>query len=190
MRKSFRGAHIVLFQLETPIDTVAAALKLAREEGLQTMLDPAPARPLTRELLEQVDILTPNESEALLLLGLPAGRVALEDAPELASTLLDLGPRMVILKLGDQGCFMSQGASEGYYPAFTVEVRDSTAAGDTFNAALAVGLSERLPIDEAIPFANAAAAISVTRRGAQASAPTRVEVEAFIAEHRRSARQY
>jgi ribokinase len=181
MRKVFRGATHALFQLETPLDTVAAALALARAEGLATILDPAPAQPLSAALLAQVDILTPNESEALILLGRPPARVAPEDAPALAYALLELGPKTVILKLGDQGAYHCDAQGGRLYPTFRVEVRDTTAAGDTFNAALAVALAEGKPIDQAIPFANAAAAISVTRLGAQASAPARPEVESLLA---------
>ena len=176
MRSVFRGASHALFQLESPLDTVAAALALAREEGLATILDPAPARPLARALLQQVDILTPNESEALLLLGRPPARVSVDEAPPLAAALLELGPRAVILKLGDQGCFYSDGRTSIHEPAFKVQVRDTTAAGDTFNAALAVALAESLPIHNALRFANKAAAISVTRLGAQSSAPSRSEM--------------
>jgi ribokinase len=181
MRKVFRGASHALFQLETPLDTVAAALVLAREEGLATILDPAPAQPLSAALLAQVDILTPNETEALMLLGRPAARVSVDDAPALAEALLALGPRAVILKLGDRGAYYCDGEHRGLYAAYPVEVRDSTAAGDTFNAALAVALGEGMPVERAIPFANAAAAISVTRLGAQASAPARAEVDEFLA---------
>ncbi|MCL5743421.1 MAG: PfkB family carbohydrate kinase, partial [Acidobacteria bacterium] len=180
MRKVFRGARLALFQLETPLDTVSAALALAREEGLQTMLDPAPAQPLPPELLSRVEILTPNESEALMLLGRPPARVSLADAPQLAEALRGLGPATVILKLGDQGCLLSDSQGCAHYPAFPVQVRDTTAAGDTFNAALAVALAEGKTIREALPFANAAAAISVTRMGAQASAPTRSEVDSLL----------
>jgi len=180
MRPVFRGASLALFQLETPLDTVSAALAVARAEGLRTMLDPAPAQPLTRALLEQVDILTPNEGEALMLLGRPAARVSVADAAELAGALRALGPRTVVLKLGDQGCWYEDEAGQRHVPAFPVEVRDTTAAGDTFNAALAVALAENQPIDGALRFANAAAAISVTRLGAQASAPTRAEVDRFL----------
>ena len=180
MRPVFRGASLALFQLETPLDTVSAALAVASAEGLRTMLDPAPAQPLTRALLEQVDILTPNEGEALMLLGRPAARVSVADAAELAGALRALGPRTVVLKLGDQGCWYEDEAGQRHVPAFPVEVRDTTAAGDTFNAALAVALAENQPIDGALRFANAAAAMSVTRLGAQASAPTRAEVDRFL----------
>ena len=181
MRKVFRGACLALFQLETPLDTVAAALALAREEGLRTMLDPAPAQPLSAALLARVDILTPNENEALMLLGRPPARVSRDEAPELAEALRKLGPRSVVLKLGDRGSYCCGDTGCFYTPAFPVEVRDSTAAGDTFNAALAVAFAEGQPIERALLFANAAAAISVTRLGAQASAPARAEVDGFLA---------
>jgi ribokinase len=184
MRKVFRGASLALFQLETPLDTVAAALALARQEGARTMLDPAPAQPLSPELLALVDILTPNESEALMLLGRPPARVSLDEAPELAEALRRLGPRNVVLKLGDQGAYYRGESGAFHAPAFPVEVRDTTAAGDTFNAALAVALAQGQTIEQALPFANAAAAISVTRLGAQASAPARAEVDQLLADHK------
>ncbi len=179
-RRSFQGARFALFQLETPLAAVRAGLRIAREEGARTMLDPAPARPLDRETLGLADILTPNESEALLLLGRPPGRVVPTDAPALARALREAGAGTVVLKLGDQGCFYDDGERQFHQPAFTVPVRDSTAAGDTFNAALAVALSEGRAIADALRFANAAAAISVTRLGAQASLPLRQEVDHFL----------
>jgi len=185
MRKTVRGAAIAMFQLESPLDTVSAAMKLAKEEGAMTLLDPAPAQPLQASLLERVDILTPNESEALLLCGRPPARVLLEEAPALAGALRKLGPRTVILKLGDQGSLLLNESGHRHFPAFPVKVVDSTAAGDTFNAGLAVALAEGKPMEEAIPFANAAAAISVTRLGAQASAPNRAEVESLLRESAR-----
>src|SRR5439155_4613279 len=180
MRPVFRGARLALFQLETPLDTVAGALALARQEGLTTILDPAPAQPLPAALMAEVDILTPNESEALGLLGRPPARVSPAEAVEMAEALRRMGPRTVIVKLGDQGCLGHDGAAPAHVAGFPVEVRDTTAAGDTFNAALAVSLAEGASIAHALPFANAAAAISVTRAGAQASAPSRREVDAFL----------
>lgn len=180
MRPVFRGARLALFQLESPIDTVAAAIRIARSEGAQTILDPAPARPLPLELLASVDILTPNETEASILLGISPGRVSKDEAPQLARRLRELGPRSIVLKLGDQGCFCLDGTEEIFSPAFAVSARDATAAGDVFNAALAVRLAENQPIAGALRFANAAAAISVTRLGAQASVPVRAEVDALL----------
>ena len=182
MRRVFRGASHALFQLESPLDTVAAALALAREEGLVTVLDPAPARALAPALLSNVDILTPNESEALVLLGRPAARVTLDQAPELARALLAMGPRAVVLKLGDRGCFYADADQRIHVPAFAVEARDATAAGDAFNGALAVALAEGRGIEAGLRFACAAAAISVTRPGAQSSIPKRAETESFLAE--------
>ncbi len=179
-RRTFRGARFVLFQLETRLDTVRAALAVAREEGAETILDPAPAQPLPHDLLSLVDILTPNESEALILLGRPPGRVSADEAPELARALRERGARRIVLKLGDQGCCFDDGIQRLHAPAFAVAVRDATAAGDTFNAALAVALAEERPVAEALRFANAAAAISVTRLGAQASVPSREEVDDFL----------
>jgi ribokinase len=181
MRSVFRGARFALFQLESPLDTVAAALKLARAEGARTILDPAPAVPLTPELLASVDILTPNETEASILLGLPPGRVSMADAAALGRSLRERGPKAVLLKLGDQGCFYADDETELFSSAFHVVAKDTTAAGDTFNAALAVALAEDRGIEEALRFANAAAAISVTRMGAQASVPARAEVDALLA---------
>ncbi|MGD0438721.1 MAG: ribokinase [Bryobacteraceae bacterium] len=180
MRPLFAGARLALFQLESPIDTVAAALRVAREAGARTILDPAPAQPLPAELLAAVDILTPNENEALLLLGRPPGRVELDQAAALARFLLDLGPRAVVLKLGDRGCYYRDSNTELFSAAFSVPARDTTAAGDVFNAAFAVALAEDRSIAEALRFANAAAAISVTRPGAQASVPSRSEVDQFL----------
>jgi ribokinase len=184
LRRVVKGASAALFQLETPLAAVAAALKMARGEGARTILDPAPAQSLSRDVLESVDILTPNEGEACLLLGRAPERVGIEDANGMTEALSALGSRMVALKMGDRGCFF-RGAGEAFHvPAFVVEAVDSTAAGDTFNAALAVALAEGSPIPHALRFASAAAAISVTRMGAQASAPSRAETDRFLEDRR------
>jgi ribokinase len=169
LRPLYRSAACALFQLETPLESVARAMRIAREEGATTILDPAPAAPLPREILELADILTPNESEARTL----AGR----DLPpaEMEHALLALGARSVVLKLGAAGCF----SAGQFSPGFPVDVVDTTAAGDTFNAALAVALAENRNAADALRFANAAAALSVTKLGAQTSAPTRAEVDAY-----------
>src|SRR5215472_13845148 len=184
LRRVVKGASAVLFQLETPLATVAAALKMAREEGARTILDPAPAQGLSRDVLEAVDILTPNEGEACLLLGRKPQRIGMEDAGAVAEALAISGARMVVLKMGDRGCFFRGAGEACHVPAFAVEAVDSTAAGDTFNAALAVALAEGSPIPHALRFASAAAAISVTRMGAQASAPSRAETDRFLEERR------
>lgn len=181
LRHVFRGGRFALFQLESPLTTVAAGLRIAREEGLTTILDPAPAQVLPPEMLRHTDILTPNETEAFVLLGRAPRRVETDEVAALADEVAHLGARMTILKLGDGGCFF-RGDREAYrVPAFPVRVVDSTAAGDTFNAALAIALAEGSPLPLALRFANAAAAVSVTRAGAQTSAPSRTEVDALLA---------
>jgi ribokinase len=162
MRRVFKGASIAMFQLETPLPTVAAALKLAREEGLTTILDPAPAQPLPGELLGNVDILTPNEVESKYFD--PAGN----------------GAHTIVVKLGDRGCMAYRAGESFHVPGFPVNAVDTTAAGDIFNAGLAIALAEGAPFPHALRFANAAAAISVTRPGAQISVPSRTEVDAFL----------
>jgi ribokinase len=180
LRPLFRGARFALFQLETPLPAVEAALRLGREEGATTILDPAPAQPLSRHMLALASILTPNETEAQILLGRRPGRVSLVDAAALTGALRNCGAGTVVLKMGDEGCFYDDGLRRMHVPAFPVEVLDSTAAGDIFNAALAVALAEDKPVEEALRFASAAAAISVTRIGAQISVPGRAEVEEFL----------
>jgi len=177
----FSGAAALLLQLETPLATVQAAATAARSWGVRVILDPAPApsTPLPAELLRHVDVLTPNESEAALLAGLAPGRMNAAQAFEVARKLQQLGPRTVIVKLGDQGCALSDGNVEHALPAPRVKAVDTTAAGDVFNAALAVAFGEGADVLAACRVANRAAALSVTRRGAQPAAPSRAELDAF-----------
>jgi ribokinase len=180
MRPVFAASSFVMFQLESPLKTVAAGLEIARAEGAKTMLDPAPARVLDREMLRMVDVLTPNESEARILLGREPGEMERREAAEAGRALLGLGPRAVVLKLGHQGAFFFDGSIELFQPGYRVDAVDSTAAGDVFNAGFAVALTEGKRVAEALRFACGAAAISVTRRGAQPSIPSRAEVEQFL----------
>ncbi len=174
----------LLLQLESPLRTVEAGARLARRHEVTTILDPAPAAALPPALLRNLDFLTPNETEALVLLGHPPGQIRLEEAPALGRRLLELGPGTVVLKLGDKGAWVVNRRLSRHFPAYPVKAADATAAGDTFNGALAVSLAEGRPLPEAIGFANAAAALSVTRPGAQASIPSRSQVDRFISEHR------
>jgi ribokinase len=171
----------LLLQLESPMDTIERAASLGRRQGMTVVLDPAPARPISASLLASVDVLTPNESEAMLLLDRRGGTVSLDEAKEVARALLRLGPRAVILKLGEKGVFFDDGTGGRHVPGLKVEAADATAAGDTFNGALAVALAEGRAMPESLAFANAAAAISVTRLGAQASIPDRDEVQEALA---------
>ncbi len=185
LRKTFHRASYALLQLEVPYPSVQAALRIAREEGCATILDPAPApsQDLPPEFWRHVAIVTPNETEACLLLGRPAGRVAIDDAKACAEALRQtLGVRTVVLKLGDRGSYWWDGAEAIATPAFAVTAVDATAAGDTFNGALAVRLAEGAATAAALRFASAAAALSTTKTGAQASIPTRPAVETFLAD--------
>ena len=174
----------LLLQLESPLRTVEAGARLARRREVTTILDPAPAAALPPALLRNLDFLTPNETEALLLLGHPPGQIRLEEAPALGRRLLELGPGTVVLKLGDKGAWVVNRDLSRHFPAYSVTAADATAAGDTFNGALAVSLAEGAALPQAIGFANAAAALSVTLPGAQASIPSRSQVDRFIGEHR------
>jgi ribokinase len=176
---AFDGGYL-LMQLESPQETVEMAASLGRSRGMTTILDPAPVRPLSPRLLKNIDIITPNETEALRLIGRSNNGVPLDEAPQIARLLRELGPKTVILKMGEKGAWLLNDQFNRHFPTFKVEAVDATAAGDTFNGALAVALADGKPIDEAINFANCAAAISVTRVGAQASIPTRQEVDAML----------
>lgn len=173
------GAATVLLQLEVPLETVTAAARQAAARGLRVVLNPAPAKPLDAALLQLVDVLTPNESEAELLTGRPVAGV--QGAAAAADLLLQAGPRAVALTLGASGAFVAtREGVRAHVPAFATTVVDTTAAGDIFNGALCVALTEGRALEEAARFACAAAAISVTRPGAQRSAPSRAEIEAVL----------
>ncbi len=173
----FENAAYVLLQLETPLATVVSAAHAARRAGARVILDPAPARPLSDQLLSLVDVLTPNETEAAILAGLPPHRLDPVQAGEIGSQLRSRGAATVIVKLGEQGCVLVTAEEPRHIPAPDVQAVDTTAAGDVFNAGLAVALSEGADLAGACQFANRAAALSVTRRGAQPAAPSRAEVE-------------
>jgi ribokinase len=173
------NAKVVLLQLESPLETVIAAAKTARECGATVILDPAPvpAGKLPSELLCNVDILTPNEIEAANLVDRAPNRLTPDQAIELGSELRRRGAPTVIIKLGDQGCAIVSADRPILLPASRVKAVDTTAAGDVFNGGLAVGLSEGRNLQLACEFANRAAALSVTRVGAQGAVPFRSEVD-------------
>ncbi len=171
-------ARVVLCQLEIPLATVRWTLAAAREHGALTILNPAPAQELPDDLLPLVDCLTPNAGEAEVLSGLPVRGP--ENATQAAQRLLARGVKRVIVTLGEQGVLSCDGESAFHFPAFPVDAVDTTGAGDAFNGALAVGLAAGGTWEEALPLANAAAALTCTRQGAQTSFPTRSQVEAFL----------
>jgi ribokinase len=173
-----RSAGMVLCQLELPLETVSRVLALCAEAGVPVMLDPAPAAPLPDEIWRQVVWCTPNETEAAFYLG---NESKPEDA---AKQLLARGIKGVALKRGGDGAYVAiAGGKADWVRPFHVEAVDTVGAGDCFNGAFAVALLEGKDPWAAARFASAAAAISVTRKGAQASMPTRKEVDAFLAAH-------
>lgn len=177
-RLAIAGASSLVVQLETPLETVQAAAEIAILEGLQVILNPAPARALPDELLRLVTILTPNESEAELLTGIAVHDE--ESAERAAAALLARGVKTVVMTLGARGALVASSSSRQLVPGFSVSPVDTTAAGDVFNGALAVALGEGRELLDAVRFANAAAAISVTRLGAQPSAPKREQIDAML----------
>ena len=172
------SAEILLLQLETPMDTIETAAKIAAKNNVKVILNPAPAQKLSKDLLKNISIITPNETEAELLVGFPITNE--KDAESAAKILMELGIKIVIVSLGSKGAFVLSDTFCGVVPAFSVKAIDTTAAGDVFNGAIAVGLSEGKNIKDAVVFANAAAALSVTKMGAQTSAPRREEIDKFI----------
>ena len=173
---------LLVMPLETPIDTILTAAMLARQAGARVVLNPAPAQRLGPELLRNVDLLIPNEHEAAFMTEIDIQSP--QDARQAAACLLRSGPGCVIVTMGRQGALIAEPAEPeiayGQVAAFSVQAVDTTAAGDAFVGALAVALGEGRPLPAAARFASAAAAISVTRIGAQPSLPRRAEVEAFL----------
>ncbi len=177
-RKAIANASAVIMQLETPLQTVQCAVDIAFDSGVPVILNPAPAQELSDALLKKISILTPNESEAELLTGCKTNDDA--SVAKAASRLLGKGVKTVIITLGPAGALIATKDQQQRIPAFKVKAVDSTAAGDIFNGALAVALGEGKSLADAVRFANAAAAISVTRLGAQPSAPSRREIEKML----------
>lgn len=177
---AFVNADILVLQLETPLETVRAAAELAAEYHVRTILNPAPAQPLPDDLWPHITLLTPNESEAELLTGIRVDSEA--TAKEAAQILLNKGVSAVLLTLGARGAFIASGEYYQMAPGFPVAAVDTTAAGDVYNGALAVALARGDDLYQAVIYANAAAALSVTRLGAQPSAPRAAEIEAFLAQ--------
>lgn len=177
-----RAAHllnpetIVLMQLETPLATIAHAARLAREKGARVVLNPAPAQQLPPEFLHGIYMLTPNRGEAEKLSGVKI--VSDADIHEAAMRLIAMGVEKVVITLGSRGSYVLDGPDNGFFvPSQKVQPVDTTAAGDTFNGALCVALSEGQTLEQAVRMASAAAAIAVTRHGAQPSIPHRAEID-------------
>lgn len=169
------NSPILLMQLEVPVETVEYAARKVHYGGGLVVLNPAPACPLSDELLSNVDILIPNESEATLLTGITIETE--DDAKKAATALSERGVGIVIITLGSKGALVKYDDKFTIIPAQNVKAVDTTAAGDTFCGAFCVAIEEGMPIEEAVAFACRCSAISVTRPGAQQSAPYRHEIE-------------
>ena len=180
-REALAAADVLLLQLEVPLAASLKAAALVRAHGGTVILDPAPAPKggLSPDVLRAVDIITPNESEAGLILGWqPSG---LEDGLKAARELRSRGVATAVVKLGAKGLAVASEGLETVLPAFKVTPIDTVAAGDSFNGGLAHALERKMPLDQALRFAAACGALSTTKKGASAAAPTRAEVEAFLA---------
>jgi len=177
-RELLRNADTLLMQLESPLETIELAAGEAKAVGAQVILNPAPARELPDSLLSNLTMITPNETEAELLTGIKVEDE--KDAAKAAQVFHGKGIPTVIITLGARGAFISAPDGARLVPGFRVQAVDTTAAGDTFNGALAAAMQEGRTTDEAIRFAHAAAALSVTRIGAQPSIPGRAEVDEFL----------
>ena len=176
-REKIVSASVLVLQLEIPLEAVEHAAALAAGAGVRVILNPAPARALPDSLLQHISILTPNETEAELLTGIAIHDIS--SAEQAAKLLQQKGVATVLVTLGDKGALLVTADTVTHIPSFKVQAVDTTAAGDVFNGALAVAVAQNVPLPDAVLFATKAAAISVTRMGAQSSAPYLKEVTAF-----------
>ncbi len=176
-KPAFKKAAVVLFQLETPIESVTFGAELANDYEANVVLNPAPAQELTNDLLQNVSILTPNESEASCLTDVQV--TGLKSAEQAAHQLRNRGVNSVVITLGDEGALMATSEEVRHLPGHEVNPEDTTAAGDAFNGALSCALSEGQSLSDAVEFANRVGALATRTRGAQPSLPQRNEVEQF-----------
>ncbi|UCH14442.1 MAG: ribokinase [Bacteroidales bacterium] len=177
-KEAILSSDIVLMQLGVPLKTVQYAAKLAFDNGIRVILNPAPGQPLPIEILKTISILTPNEAEAAMLTG-----IKIEDegsAEDAGKILMSKGVNKVIITIGKKGALILDSSGSELIGGFKVHAVDTTAAGDIFNGALSVALAEKKNIWEAVKFSNAAAALSVTKLGAQPAAPKRKEILEFL----------
>ena len=174
----FEAAAMVLMQLETPLETIEYIVRKLKETGTKVVLNPAPAAVLSDDGLDGLYLITPNETETALLTSMPTKSET--DLLTAGKALRGRGVQNVIITLGSKGCLWISGKGHQFFESFRVSPVDTTAAGDVFNGILSVGLTNGLDIATAIRHANAGAAISVTRMGAQQSAPTRAEIDQFL----------
>ncbi|QXM06285.1 ribokinase [Crassaminicella indica] len=173
-----KTANILVAQLETPLEVVEYALKKAKKFEKYTILNPAPAQKLSKEIIEYVDLLTPNESELELLSGVEIKSE--EDLLRAGKVMIQQGVKELVVTLGDKGALYMNEKDHKYFKGYKVKAVDTTAAGDSVNGALAVALDEGRTIDEAIIFAMKVGALTVMEKGAQSSLPTLEKVEKYF----------
>jgi ribokinase len=177
-RTALESCAILLTQLETNLPAVSKAVDIARRAGAKIILNPAPAAALPDELLRKIDILTPNETEAAMLTGLPVSDA--DEAGKAAESLLDRGVANVVITLGARGCLVVTRDARGFIPSIPVNCVDTTGAGDAYNGGLATALAEGKDIFEAACFANVVGALSVTKVGTAPAMPLRTEIDAEL----------
>jgi len=177
-KKAIELSSLLLLQLEIPIASAKESIDIAHSAGIPTILNPAPAQTLESRMLESVTIVTPNEIETEILTGIPLQSD--ENIIQAAQQLRVRGVEIVIITLGPRGVYVASKHVNEFIPSFPAQAVDTTAAGDVFNGALATAIAEKRPLQEAVRFANAAAALSVTKFGAQPSAPMRSNIERLL----------
>lgn len=178
LQRYWREVAVFVTQLETPLPTVEKGLKLAKDQGGLTLLNPSPPAQLSPHLLSLVDFIVPNEWEAQFLTGIKwKGN---QEIQKMAKRLLDMGVKNVVITLGPKGLFFKNKSKEFWMKAFRVKVVDTTAAGDAFLGALAYGLAENKPIQEVLRIANGAGALATTKLGAQPSLPFKKDLDIFL----------
>jgi ribokinase len=178
LERYWKGVDVFVTQLEIPFSTVEKGLKMAKEKGALTLLNPSPPVQLPSHVLSTVDFIVPNEVEAQLLTGIKWKGD--REIRKMAEKFLDQGVKNIVITLGSKGLFFKNRSEEVWMNAFRVNVIDTTAAGDAFLGALASGLSENKPIREVLRFANGAGALATTKLGAQPSLPSRRDLNMFL----------
>lgn len=173
--------NLFLTQLETPLDTVVTCLRIARENGVTTLLNPSPAKKLPPDILSMVDFLIPNEVEAEILSGLKIKKD--KDLKRIGELLCEMGSNNVVITLGEKGVFFKNRYEEIWMDAFKVNVIDTTAAGDAFLGAFAYGINEGWSTRKVLRFANASGALATTKLGAQPSLPNKKSLDEFLSKH-------
>lgn len=181
-RETIAASDLLLVQLEIPLEAVGEAVRIAGEHQIFSILNPAPWQPVPDDILRKCSLLTPNETEAKLMLGFSADTEMEPDV--LAGRLLEKGIRQVVITLGEKGSYLAAAHCREHLAAFSVPAVDTTGAGDTFTAALGTALADKADLKEAVLYASAASAVTVTRYGVVEALPARGQIMEFLDRHR------